>query len=276
MGGLRVGCQGWRYPDWRRTGPLLDELAAPFYPQGLPESEELTHYSRCFNLVEVDATFYAIPSAKVVEQWRDATPEDFCFTLKLPRTLTHEARLQRGRQTLSDFCQIAELLGPKLAAILIQLPPSFGPKERPVLERFLGHLPKTLPFALEFRDRTWLTSDTIELLSRYQVALTLGATPWITTADSLPWLEQLPTDWLYLRFMGIKVGGITQFTHLQADHTEELQQWAKSIQNRRGYVLMDNHYQGFSPGTVALFLRELGLTAPIFPRDQEPQQLRLL
>jgi len=275
---LRVGCQGWRYPDWRKQAPVQASLAAPFYPFGLAPQAELYSYSRCFDLVEVDATFYGTPTAKTVEQWREETPPDFRFTLKLPRALTHEARLRRGKQTLFEFCRRAEILGDKLAAILIQLTPSFSPAELPSLERFLPHLPTTLPFAIEFRDAQWLTTATLKLLEQYQVALTLGATPWLSTAQSFLWLDQRPTDWLYLRFMGIKEGGLDTFTHLQVDRTPELTQWATRLQTLacHRYVLMDNHYQGFSPGTAMLMRQHLGLTTPPFPRDQGPQQLSLL
>jgi uncharacterized protein YecE (DUF72 family) len=269
-----VGCQGWRYPDWRVVAPVQDKLAAPFYTK-VSAAKELYYYSCTFGLVEVDSTFYAIPSAKVVQGWAEQTPEDFRFTLKLPRALTHEARLQRGRRTLAEFCDVAHVLGLKLAAVLIQLPPSFGTSEFGVLERFAEHLPKDLPFAIEFRDPEWLSERTISLLKTHDIALTLGDTPWIDTEAALPWLDQLPTDWLYLRFMGPKEGGIEHFTHLQADKEEMLDTWAEEIQvlnasGKRIYALFDNHLQGFSPGSATLMIRKLGLSENPFPRDQKP------
>ncbi|WP_287127548.1 DUF72 domain-containing protein [Candidatus Cyanaurora vandensis] len=271
---IRVGCQGWRYPDWRKPG------VQPFYPAHLPPAQELTAYSQTFNLVEVDSTFYAIPSAAVVEQWRDQTTPDFRFTLKLPRALTHEARLRRGRETLLTFCERAQLLGPRLAAILIQLPPSFGIAETPVLSRFLPHLPD-LPFAIEFRDPQWLNPQTQELLARYNVAWTLGETPWLSTDLSTPWLEQVK-DWVYVRIMGQKEGGLTQFTHLQIDRDQALTTWAGSLQRLaergvRAWVLVDNHFQGFSPGTATLLKHKLKLPEYPFPSAQPPpiEQLTL-
>ncbi len=272
---IYVGCQGWRYPDWRVEAPVEDNtLAAPFYTK-ISAAKELHYYSRTFGLVEVDSTFYAIPSTKVVKGWAEQTPEDFRFTLKLPRALTHEARLQRGRRTLAEFCDVARTLDQKLAAILIQLPPSFGISEFTVLERFAAHLPEDLPFAIEFRDPEWLTERTMNLLRTYKVALTLGDTPWIETEIALPWLNQLPTDWLYLRFMGPKEGGIEHFTHLQIDKEFIFDTWAKKIQalsadGKRIYALFDNHLQGFSPGSATLMIRKLSLTEQPFPRDQKP------
>ncbi|MBC8122544.1 MAG: DUF72 domain-containing protein [Gemmatimonadaceae bacterium] len=277
-GWIHVGCQGWRYADWRLS-PCPD---AAFYSADTPATQELASYSRTFDLVEVDSTFYAVPQARTVEGWATQTPRDFHFTLKLPRALTHENRLRRGRGTLLEFCQRSELLGPKLAAILIQLPPSFGTAELPALERFLPHLPAGLPFAIEFRDPSWLNWRTLELLGRHRVALTLGETPWIDTATSLPWLEHLPVDWVYVRIMGVKHGGLERFTHLQVDRDRELSEWAAALRRlalagRNACVLLDNHFQGFSPGSANLLKHKLGLPVHPFPRDnvQTGGQLRL-
>ncbi len=279
---LYVGCQGWRYADWRAESPDGQlPLASPFYPPTLNAAQELAHYSRTFDLVEVDSTFYAIPQVKVVRNWGAQTPETFRFTLKLPRTLTHEYRLRRGRATLEEFCHCARVLETRLAAILIQLPPSFGFDEFSVLERFLPHLPTDLPFAIEFRDSAWLVDQTFQLLKTHRVALTLGDTPWIATEIALPLLDKLPTDWLYLRFMGPKSGEIEHFTHRQLDRESVLSVWAEALacfdSIRQVYALFDNHLEGFSPGSATLFKRKLGQIERPFPRDQPPpvQQLGL-
>ena len=201
---IYVGCQGWRYADWRVQAEDSSPWSAPFYALRTRADQELSQYSQTFDLVEVDSTFYAIPPENTVKRWAEQTPASFRFTLKLPRTLTHEDRLRRGRKTLQEFCARARWLGPKLASVLIQLPPSFSPHEFPVLERFLPHLPQDLSFAIEFRDKAWLNDKTMALLHQYQVALTLGETPWISTEVSLAWTPKLPTDWLYIRMMGLK------------------------------------------------------------------------
>lgn len=279
---IYVGCQGWRYADWRVQAEDAGPWSAPFYAPCTRAEQELSQYSQTFDLVEVDSTFYAIPPESTVKRWAEQTPASFRFTLKLPRTLTHEDRLRRGRKTLQEFCDQARLLGPKLAAVLIQLPPSFSPHEFPVLERFLPHLPQDLSFAVEFRDKAWLNDKTMALLNRYQVALTLGETPWISTEASLAWIQKLPTDWLYIRMMGLKKGGIERFTHLQVDRNRELTVWAATTQDlaahgKRIYVLMDNHFQGFSPGSATLIKEKLGQTLRPFPQAQlrSSGQLRL-
>jgi uncharacterized protein YecE (DUF72 family) len=279
---IHVGCQGWRYADWRAQAEDAGPWSAPFYAPHTRADQELSQYSHTFDLVEVDSTFYAIPPESTVKHWAEQTPASFRFTLKLPRTLTHEDRLRRGRKTLQEFCERARWLGPKLAAVLIQLPPSFSPQEFPVLERFLPHLPQDLSFAIEFRDKAWLNAKTVALLQQNQVALTLGETPWISTEVSLAWSQKLPTDWLYIRMMGLKKGGIERFTHLQVNRDRELTVWAATLQDlaaqeKRVYVLMDNHFQGFSPGSATLIKEKLGQTLQPFPREQmhPADQLRL-
>lgn len=264
-----VGCQGWRYSDWRVAAPP----ATPFYPSGLAAAAELAHYSRTFDLVKVDSTFYAVPQPKVVRNWSTQVPAHFRFSCKLPRTLTHEYRLARGRSVLSAFCDGMRQLEAKLAALLIQLPPSFGVDEFATLERFLPHLPADLPFAIEFRDTGWYSERTVELLRAHRVALSLGDTPWLATDFALPLLEKLPTDWLYLRFMGAKDGSIEHFTHRQRDRSAILRTWAGAIKALIArqvpvYALLDNHFEGFSPASATLLIQALGLAPRSFPADQ--------
>ena len=208
-----------------------------------------------------------------VERWRDAAPPEFRFTMKLPRILTHEYRLRRGGKSLTDFCNRAELMGERLGAVLIQLPPNFTVEEEDVLRRFLPHLPGHIPFVLEFRARSWLRDSVMETLHKNKVSLCLGPTPWLGTAASLPWVEKLPGDFFYLRIIGERETNMP-FTHLREDKDEELKTWVQILeklkaQGRSSFVLADNHYQGFSPGTATLLKRFLGQQERPFPRDQK-------
>src|SRR5687768_2643010 len=121
---VRVGCQGWNYDDWV-TPPAS---ARPvFYPRGTRAEHMLDVYARAFDTVEVDSTFYAAPSDTTYQTWAARTPGGFTFALKLPREITHEQALggARAARALEEFCRGARLLGPKLAAVLVQLPPQF-------------------------------------------------------------------------------------------------------------------------------------------------------
>jgi uncharacterized protein YecE (DUF72 family) len=132
-----------------------------------------------------------------------------------------------------------------------------------------------LPFAVEFRDVGWFTERTVALLRAHRIALVLGDTPWIESGLALGWLDRLPAPWLYLRFMGLKEGGLERFTHLQIDRTAVLDAWAAALlqlgsEYSHAWVLMDNHFQGFSPGSAVLLARRLGLAVRPFPRDVRP------
>ena len=285
-----LGCQGWRYSHWRQSPTEADldaspeimipeyiearaeDLRAPFYPRAVQQRDELKHYSATFGAVEVDSTFYAIPKREWVRGWGAAVPDDFRFALKLPRVLTHDYALQRGRGSLTEFCSVASELEDKCAAILVQLPATFTPEYFDVLARFVPHLPGELKFAVEFRDPGWLDERTRDLFAKHGVALMLGPTPWLGTKVAEPMLDQLPADWIYIRLMGDR--DEMPFSHLQIDRERELDVWADAIQKltargTRVIALLDNHYQGYSPGSALLLARRLGIEPGPFPRDQQ-------
>jgi len=120
---IRIGTQGWNYPAW----------VGPFYPSGTRASEFLSTYARAFRVVEVDSTFYAVPDANAVRAWRERTPDDFTFALKMPKQVTHELRLRDAEEIVNDFLARARELGTKLGPILLQMGPDFSPEELPAL-----------------------------------------------------------------------------------------------------------------------------------------------
>src|SRR5512138_1462259 len=122
-----VGTIGFSYPEWKNS----------FYPAGLPAGQALNYYSRVFNTVEINTTFYGPQSPAQIERWKAATPEDFCFCLKAPKRITHELRLQNSGGEMRAFIDSSTGLGEKFGAVLIQLPPSFTLADRPSLESFL-------------------------------------------------------------------------------------------------------------------------------------------
>ena len=146
---LLLGTQGWNYAAW----------VGPFYPTGTRPANFLTTYARAFSTVEVDSTFYAIPPDRTVLGWRDRTPAGFTFALKLPQEITHERRLRDAEDATELFLERARLLGDKLGPILIQFGPDFDVSNMEALEQYLPILPKDVRFAVEFRQRQWLTSE---------------------------------------------------------------------------------------------------------------------
>src|SRR5215203_3662797 len=166
---IRLGTQGWNYDAW----------VGPFYPRGTRAADYLSLYARAFKVVEVDSTFYAIPSASAVRGWAARVPAGFTFALKLPRDISHENRLRDPGGVAPLFFDRARELGGKLGPILIQLGPDFMPAERPALAEFLPQLPLDLQFAVEFRQRGWISDDTLALLADHNVALALTDARWI-------------------------------------------------------------------------------------------------
>src|SRR5437764_1150848 len=143
---IRIGTCAWSFPDWRGT----------FYPSELPESEWLQFYARYLPAVEIDSTFYSVPNENAVRRWVELTPASFRFSCKLPREITHVCKLRDCTAELNSFLRAIEPLESKLQVVLIQLPPSFIPKDgRQALRKFLVQLPKGFRFAIEFRNPGW-------------------------------------------------------------------------------------------------------------------------
>ncbi|MGH7766611.1 MAG: DUF72 domain-containing protein [Candidatus Binatia bacterium] len=172
-----VGTSGYNYPEWKGT----------FYPADLAVAKMLSYYAERFSTVEINATFYRMPSAKMMEQWAASTPDGFNFVLKAPKRITHDARLKNIDEPLGYFCRTARLLGTKLGPVLFQLPPYFK-KDLPRLADLLGMLPADLKTAFEFRHASWFSDDIYQLLTSRNAALCAadtekGTTPLVVTAD---------------------------------------------------------------------------------------------
>ena len=172
-----VGTSGYNYPEWRGS----------FYPEKLSTAKMLAYYAERFPTVEINYTFYRIPTEKLLAGWAAGTPETFSFTLKAPRRITHDSKLQRCEDLVQTFCRTARTLGPRLATLLFQLPPNFK-KDAGVLEAFLELLPEGTRAAFEFRHTSWFDRDVFEALRRRNIALCLADsekihTPIEVTAD---------------------------------------------------------------------------------------------
>ncbi len=172
-----MGTSGYNYPEWKGS----------FYPADLPASKMLAYYVARFATVEINATFYRMPTAKTLAAWRAAAPEGFTFVLKTPQRITHVARLKDVGQPLTYFCETARTLGARLGPLLVQLPPNFK-KAADRLTDVLALLPPDLRAAFEFRHPTWFDEDVYALLRARNAALCIaeteeGATPVVATAD---------------------------------------------------------------------------------------------
>src|SRR3989442_1466410 len=172
-----IGTSGYNYPAWKGS----------FYPSDLPTAKMLPYYAARFPTVEINATFYRMPTPKTVAGWAAATPEGFVLALKAPQRITHFARLRNVDDPLRFFCDAARTLGPKLGPLLFQLPPNFK-KDTDRLAETLFQLPPDLRCAWEFRHESWLADDVYDLLGRRNAALCIAdseaaSTPLVATAD---------------------------------------------------------------------------------------------
>ena len=282
---IRLGACAWSFDDWRGA----------FYPPDLPNSQWLEFYANYFPAVEVDSTFYAAPSEKTVRRWIEMTPAAFRFACKLPRDITHARRLRDCNAELNSFLCALEPLASKLQVILIQLPPSFAPKDgKPALREFLRGLPRDFRFAIEFRHAGWHRPQFIRLLEKNHVCWTWADTTPLNERNLAPF-EFLPltTDFLYLRLLGdyatkYDVDGehAHRYKKLLWKREAAIESWSLKIERhlsevRNVWAFVSNHFEGFAPETCQRLARRLGLDLrlPSETRkpssDQETSQLDL-
>jgi uncharacterized protein YecE (DUF72 family) len=174
---IYVGTSGYSYVEWKGS----------FYPKDLPTSKMFAFYCDHFRTVEINNTFYRLPTRTMVENWKKSTPPDFKLTFKAPRQITHILRLKKCAETLGLFLDSIQAAEEKLGTVLFQLPP-FLKQDFPVLSDFLELLPKSINAVFEFRHESWLNSKTFDLLKEKNIALCIADsekmhTPLIETAD---------------------------------------------------------------------------------------------
>ena len=239
-----VGCSGWNYDSWRH---------GVFYPERCPSSRWLPYYARHFDTVELNATFYRLPTVKAVQRWVDQTPDDFVFAVKMSRYVTHVKRLRDLPPSLELFySRIAPLVGtPKLGPVLWQLPPTFR-RDDERLAQTLELLPDGR-HAFEFRHPSWFVPQVTELLRRHGAALVIAHRPEIEPFQT----HELTTDWTFVRFHWGARGRRGNYSET------ELREWADRIRSwpvSCSYLYFNNDWEGFAPRN-AMELRRF-LTEP--------------
>ncbi len=182
---LWIGTSGWNYRHWRGA----------FYPPAPPASQWLAYYARHFPTVEINYSFYRLPTPENFAAWRDTVPVDFRFAVKGNRFITHLKRLRDPSAPLDRFFSSVAALGPRAGPILWQLPPQLH-CDLPRLSEFLAALPTTYRHAFEFRHDSWYVEPVYRALRAHDAALCLadrggGTTPLVRTAT-----------WVYVRFHG--------------------------------------------------------------------------
>jgi uncharacterized protein YecE (DUF72 family) len=238
-GAVRIGCSGWNYAHWRER----------FYPRGCPPSRWLRYYAEHFDTVEVNATFYRLPTRKAVAGWVEQSPEGFLLTIKASRYLTHIKRLTDMRAGVAKFYERIEPLveSPKLGPVLWQLPENFRRDD----ERLAGALVALPPgrHCFEFRHASWFHDDVYALLREHDVALVIGDTPKRRFQA-----HELTTDWTFIRFHHGSGGRNGNYSK------RELEEWAERIAGSRReadvYAYFNNDWNAYAIEN-ALALRKL-------------------
>ena len=178
-----IGTSGWQYRHWKGM----------FYPDGLPQREWLRYYATRFPVVEVNNSFYRLPSESSLDRWREESPPEFLFVLKASRYITHTRRLRQAQDSVTLFWSRALRLKEKLGPILFQLPPKFR-ADVPLLAEFLDALPTEMRAAFEFRDDSWRQEPVLELLNQRRAALVLADRPGARVPPPMT------GGWSYIRF----------------------------------------------------------------------------
>ncbi|MDQ3867415.1 MAG: DUF72 domain-containing protein [Actinomycetota bacterium] len=226
---VRIGCSGWNYGHWRER----------VYPAGLPPRRWLEHYATLFDTVEVNNTFYRLPTRSAVTGWVEQSPPGFLFAVKASRYLTHVKRLTDLREGVERFYERIEplLASPKMGPVLWQLPPRFRRDD----ERLAAALARLPPgrHCFEFRDATWFASEIYEMLRAHGAALVIGDNP------SRPFqTHELTTDWTFVRFHYGSRGRNGNYS------APELDEWARRIEAWRGradvYAYFNNDWEGYA------------------------------
>ena len=280
---IRIGTCAWSYEEWRGS----------FYPEDLPPAQWLEFYARYFPAVEVDSTFYSVPAENMARRWMETTGHEFRFTCKFPREITHVRRLHDCANELHSFLRALEVLAPKLNVLLIQLPPSFTPKEgKTALRKFLEQLPRDFRYAIEFRHPGWHRPQIIRLLEKHRVCWVWADTSPLNERNLAPF-EFLPrtADFIYLRLLGDYAtkydhdgGHLHRYAKLLWKREAALESWSLRIERhlsdvRSAWIFMNNHFEGFAPESCQRLAKRLGfdlsLPSELQPTTSERGQLDL-
>jgi len=255
---LHLGTSSWSSEDW----------VGVFYPPGTLPADFLAAYAKHFDTVEVDSTFYRSPSAAMVKNWHARTPPGFKLAAKFPQSITHEKVLANCAAEVKQFLGAMELLGDKLGPLLLQFPyfnkQAFASVDdfRVLLEPFLDQLPRSFSYAVEIRNKYWITPRFLEVLRKYKVALALIDHPWMPPINQLAGKQDVVTaDYTYIRWLGDRKGIEEKTKHwdrLIVDRRQEMRTWIPAIRQllKRGlrvFGFFNNHYAGFAPGSIRLF-----------------------
>ncbi|MCW8408187.1 DUF72 domain-containing protein [Legionella sp. PATHC035] len=240
---VNIGTSGWVFKGWKEI----------FYPKSVAEKDELAYYANVFNTVEINSSFYHVPSAKSIAKWRETTPEQFIFSCKASRYLTHVKMLKDVQDSVHYLLQVIEGLEEKLGPVLFQLPP-YWPFNLERLEQFVKALPESFHYTFEFRNKTWLRQEVYDLLAQYNIALCF----YDFKGYQCP--EIITSDFIYLRLHGphldAYLGHYEQKTLLSYAH--KFAKWQQEV--KQIFCYLDNDQKAVAPSDAQELERLVQLT----------------
>lgn len=238
MQNLHLGTIGWSYNFWR----------GKFYPNKTAPKDYLACYSSQFNTVEVDSTFYRIPTPPTVTNWKQQPPQGFLFSLKFPQLITHIKMLKDCQYETDVFLDRVNLLGEKLGPLLLQFPPNFGVEHMPDLVDFLHKLPENHRYAVEIRNKGWLNQTFYSLLRANNAALAWADSPLMAQ------ISEVTADFLYVRWEGDRKKVKGTLGTIEADRTGDLKLVAEKIKPFLSKIevfgYFGKYYSGYPPSDI--------------------------
>jgi uncharacterized protein YecE (DUF72 family) len=231
-----IGTSGYNYPAWKGS----------FYPETLPAAKMLPYYAERFPTVEINYTFYRAPNEKILAGWNTATPERFKLTLKAPKRITHDSRLRDCGDRVRQFLETASSLGPKLGALLFQLPPNLK-KDLALFDAFLETFPPRVCAAFEFRHTSWLDEEIYARLRARNLALCVADSEKLSTP------VEITADYGYFRLRD------------EGYVADDIARWAQTIASKTSacgevYVYFKHEEEGKGPEFARMLMEQLRVT----------------
>ena len=237
MARVRIGTSGYQYKHWK----------GDFYPKKMPVKDWFNHYTKFFDTVEINNTFYRMAQAETFAEWKEAAPSDFCYAIKYSRFGTHLKKLKDPQGHVDYFLERVIHLGDTLGPVLVQLPPNWK-KNLDRLYEFLEETPRDIRWAVEVRDPDWLSDDLYKLLRKQDAALVIH--------DMIPYHPRVVTsNWTYLRYHGQNYSGSYSEKELSAiaDDILDHQQHGRDV-----FVYFNNDLGGHAIWNALTLKKMLG------------------
>lgn len=244
LSSVKTGTSGWHYSHWQGV----------FYPASIKEPDFLGYYAQHFDTVEINNTFYRLPSLETLRVWYESVPDDFLFAVKASQFITHRKKLTDPNTSIVLFFDRIAILAHKLGPILFQLPPQWHVNiER--LSEFLKVLPKGYRYVFEFRDPTWFIAEVYELLSQHHAACCL----YNLGDENTP--EVLTTDFVYIRMHGPKGLGRGNYpANTLAQLATAYTHWAQA--GKQVYCYFNNDESGYAVSNATALKQMLVTSKP--------------